>query len=72
MPGSTSRRSTCAVTADRAVAVATSGRPVPDLLVLSGPALGDGLPRWQHIVAPLIARIWPTLAFENAWGPDVL
>jgi len=49
-----------------------SGRPAPDLLVLSAPALGDGLPRWQHIVAPLIARIWPTLAFKNAWGPDVL
>ena len=49
-----------------------SGRPAPDVLVLSAPALGDGLPRWQHIVAPLIARIWPTLAFKNAWGPDVL
>ena len=49
-----------------------SGRLVPDFLVLSAPALGDGLPRWQHIVAPLIARIWPTLAFKNAWGPDVL
>ena len=49
-----------------------SGRPAPDLLVLSAPALDDGLPRWQHIVAPLIARIWPTLAFKNAWGPDVL
>jgi acylglycerol lipase len=49
-----------------------SGRPTPDLLVLSGPALDDGLPRWQHILAPLIARIWPTLAFKNAWGPDVL
>jgi acylglycerol lipase len=49
-----------------------SGRPLPDLLVLSGPALGDGLPRWQHVVAPLIAWIWPTLAFKNAWGPDVL
>ena len=49
-----------------------SGRPAPDLLVLSGPALDDGLPRWQHILAPLIARIWPTLALKNAWGPDVL
>ena len=49
-----------------------SGRPVADLLVLSGPALGDALPRWQHIIAPLIARIRPTLAFKNAWGPDVL
>ena len=49
-----------------------SGRPAPDLLVLSAPALDDGLPRWQHIIAPLIARIWPTLAFKNAWSPDVL
>ena len=49
-----------------------SRRPRPDLLVLSGPALDDGLPRWQHILAPLIARIWPTLALKNAWGPDVL
>ena len=49
-----------------------SGRPAPDVLVLSAPALGDGLPRWQHILAPLIARIWPTLALKNAWGPDVL
>ena len=115
-PGSMSRRSICAVTADRAVAGGTSsswtdylddiaarleavraeadgrpvvlfahsygglictdyvlsGRPVPDVLVLSAPALGDGLPRWQHILAPLIARIWPTLALKNAWGPDVL
>jgi acylglycerol lipase len=49
-----------------------SGRPVPDLLALSAPALDDGLPRWQHVLVPLIARIWPTLAFKNAWGPDVL
>ena len=49
-----------------------SGRPVPDLLVLSAPALDDGLPRWQHILAPLIARISPTLALKNAWGPEVL
>ena len=111
-----SRRSICAVTADRAVAGGTSsagrtisttlpsgsrpcapkrmadrlscsptrygglistdyvlsGRPAPDLLVLSATALDDGLPRWQHTLAPLIARIWPTLAVKNAWGPDVL
>ena len=51
---------------------ALSGRPVPDLLVLSAPALDDGLPRWQHILAPLIGRILPTLALRNAWGPEVL
>jgi acylglycerol lipase len=49
-----------------------SGRPTPDLLALSAPALDDGLPRWQHIVVPLLARLWPTLAFRNAWSPDVL
>ena len=49
-----------------------SGRPVPDLLVLSSPALGDGLPRWQHTVVPVIARIYPTLAFKNGWGPEAL
>jgi alpha-beta hydrolase superfamily lysophospholipase len=49
-----------------------SGRPKPDLLVLSAPALDDGLPRWQHALVPLIARILPTLAFKNAWEPDVL
>ena len=49
-----------------------SGRPAPDLLVLSAPALDDGLPRWQHMVVPMLARIMPTLALKNAWNPDVL
>ena len=30
----------------------TSGRPAPDLLVLSSPALADRLPGWQHAMAP--------------------
>src|SRR5262245_23510145 len=34
-----------------------SGRQLPDLLVLSAPALGDGLPGWQHAVAPMFARV---------------
>ena len=49
-----------------------SGRPAPDLLVLSAPALDDGLPRWQHMVVPMLARILPTLALKNAWSPEVL
>ena len=49
-----------------------SGRPAPDLLVLSAPALDDGLPRWQHTFGPLLARVWPTLALKNAWSPDAL
>jgi acylglycerol lipase len=49
-----------------------SGRLAPDLLVLSAPALDDGLPRWQHMVVPMLARILPTLALKNAWSADVL
>ena len=46
-------------------------RPTPDLLVLSSPALDDGLPRWQHMAGPVLARVVPRLAFKNAWvrGP---
>jgi alpha-beta hydrolase superfamily lysophospholipase len=51
---------------------ALSGRPRPDLLVLSAPALDDGLPRWQHAIAPIGARLVPRLAFRNAWGPEAL
>ena len=47
-------------------------RPAPDLLVLSSPALDDGLPRWQHMVGPILARVVPRLAFKNAWGPEAL
>lgn len=49
-----------------------SGRASPDLLVLSAPALDDGLPRWQHAVGPVIARVTPRLAFKHAWGPEAL
>lgn len=44
----------------------------PDMLVLSAPALGDGLPRWQHVVAPILARVLPTMSLQNAWEPSVL
>lgn len=49
-----------------------SDRPTPDLLVLSAPGLDDGLPRWQHRLGPLVARMLPTLALKHAWGPDWL
>jgi len=51
---------------------ALSNRPAPDVLVLSAPALADGLPRWQHAVGPVVARVMPRLAFNNAWGPEAL
>jgi alpha-beta hydrolase superfamily lysophospholipase len=42
-----------------------SGRPKPDLLVLSAPALGGGA-AWQRAVAPVAARIAPGLAIPNS------
>ena len=45
-----------------------SGAASPDLLVLPAPAIGDGLPRWHHLVAPLTARVRPTLALANGGG----
>ena len=50
----------------------TSGRPAPDLLVLSSPALADRLPGWQHAMAPILARVSPRRTIANAWGPDAL
>jgi acylglycerol lipase len=49
-----------------------AGRATPDLLVLGSPGLGDGLPAWQHALAPLAARVRPTLAIPNAWTGETL
>lgn len=49
-----------------------AGRADPDLLVLGSPGLGDGLPAWQHAVAPLAARVLPRLQFANAWDGETL
>lgn len=37
------------------------GRPAPDLLVLSAPALKAQIPAWQRRLAPVLARVWPTV-----------
>ena len=42
-----------------------SGRPAPDLLVLSAPGLGGGK-RWQRVVAPILAKLVPTLRVPSA------
>lgn len=41
-----------------------SDRPKPDLLVLSGPLLAGGA-RWQRTLAPILARLTPTLPLSN-------
>jgi len=42
-----------------ASAYVVSGRPKPDLLVLSAPALGANPPAWQRIAAPILNRVSP-------------
>jgi alpha-beta hydrolase superfamily lysophospholipase len=49
-----------------------SGAATPDLLVLSAPAIGDDLPRWQHAVVPLLARVRPTMTLANGWDGSAL
>jgi len=47
-----------------------SDRPLPDRLVLSGPALGAGMPQWQKTAALKLAQLRPTfeprLPFDTA------
>jgi alpha-beta hydrolase superfamily lysophospholipase len=40
------------------------GRPKPDLLVLSAPALSGGAP-WQRSLAPILSRLTPTLSIPS-------
>ena len=44
---------------------ALSGRPQPDALVLSAPALGANTPAWQQSLSPLLARVIPKVAIPN-------
>ncbi|TDI37497.1 MAG: alpha/beta hydrolase [Acidobacteria bacterium] len=43
---------------------AISDRPPPDLLVASAPALGGGA-AWQRAIAPVVAKLVPTLSISN-------
>jgi alpha-beta hydrolase superfamily lysophospholipase len=46
-----------------------SGRPLPDLAVLTAPGLDDDLPRWKHAAAPVLARLVPGLRLANGIDP---
>jgi alpha-beta hydrolase superfamily lysophospholipase len=48
-----------------ALTYACSGRPAPDLLVLSAPPLGARVPGWQRALAPVLSRLAPTLVLAN-------
>lgn len=48
------------------------GRPPPDLMVLSGPALGVEVPRHLRVAAPLMTRIAPTWVTPDTGDPEML
>ena len=47
-------------------------RPQPDLLVLSGPALGTEIPLHLRIAAPLLGRLLPRLEITDEGDPSLL
>lgn len=51
---------------------AVSGRPLPDVLLLSGPALGAVVPTWQRAAAPVLGRIAPKLFIPSEFDGDLL
>jgi len=54
-----------------ALEYALAERPQPDLLVLSAPGLSGGA-AWQRKLAPILGRMFPTLAIPTAIKGDVL
>lgn len=55
-----------------AVTYAVSGRPLPDVMLLSGPALGAVVPRWQRIAAPILGRLTPTFFIGSEFDGALL
>lgn len=48
------------------------GRPRPDLVVLSSPALDAEVPRWQRLAAPVLGRLAPRLRIPSRIEPNQL
>jgi acylglycerol lipase len=55
-----------------AVRYLVDGRPGPDLLVLSGPALGAEIPMHLRLVAPVMSRLMPTFEIKEDGDPALL
>lgn len=51
---------------------AVSGRPLPDVLVLSGPALGATVPLWQRLAAPILGRLTPRFFIPSEFDGSLL
>jgi acylglycerol lipase len=49
-----------------------SGRPAPDLLVLSAPPLDARVPAWQRLLAPILGVVAPTVVLANPISGDQL
>jgi len=49
-----------------------TGRPLPDVLLLSGPALGATVPTWQRVAAPVLGRVTPKLFIKNEFDGSLL
>jgi alpha-beta hydrolase superfamily lysophospholipase len=49
-----------------------AGRPAPDALVLSAPAIGAAIPRWQRGLALLLDRVAPRTLLPNRLDPERL
>lgn len=48
------------------------GRPAPDLLVLSSPALRAVVPKWQTALAPMLSKVTPKLFIKSDFDPAIL
>lgn len=49
-----------------------SDRKQPDLAILSSPALGAEVPRWQRVAAPVLGRLTPTLFIASKMQGGIL
>lgn len=52
--------------------VAEPPRPLPDLLVLSAPALESAIPSWKQTLAKVLSRVAPTVSVRNAFDGAIL
>ena len=47
-------------------------RPLPDLLVLSAPALESTIPAWKRLIARVLGRVAPTMEIKNDFDGSIL
>lgn len=48
------------------------GRPAPDLLILSSPAISANVPTWQSVMAPILSRVAPKVFIKSDFDPAAL